>query len=144
MLVLCQSGTKWYWTTLLRYSFNMPFSNSESEHGDSMDSNVLPTVYPHIPNTDHLPFQYHTFTGYSTPVRTPLANPHNPFQHIAGSHRDSPRIFPEIPTASTDIPSTTQTTLRRKYRKDQEKLEANFKLLQDFNWTIGDFLYLAF
>lgn len=126
-------------------SFRGSMVNSESEHGDSMDSDVLPTVYPHtptyIPNTDHLPFQYYAFTGYGIPVGTPLATPRNPFQHIAGSHRDNPRIFPEIPTASTDIPSTTS---RRKYRKDQDKLEAIFKLLQDFNWTIGDFLYLAF
>ena len=126
---------------------------SNSEHKQPTANDVLSTTKPQTPlQTPHYQsFPYFTYSPYSMPSATPLAMPGNATHHL-------PTIYPHplipnssrLATLATPInygASSARSTSTRTYRarqSNQQKLNELFRQLQDFSWTLGDFLYYAF
>ena len=129
--------------------------DSDSENGltdglGDSDVQVLPTMEPQTPILNNHPYPYFAFTPSIIPFGTLIGTPINSFQELQYSQCHAP-TSPTTPTApSTPSLSTLPSpddqvhTSKRPWRTHKSKLNEVFKLLQDFNWTLGDFLYFTF
>jgi hypothetical protein len=135
---------------------NMPkneveIHESNSEHKQPTDNDVLPTMEPQTPlGTPHYqPFPYFAYSPYSMPSATPLAMPGNATHHL-------PTIYPHLlftnsshlatPATPINHEASARSTSTQTYRarqSNQQKLNELFQQLQDFSWTLGNFLYYA-
>ena len=126
-------------------------SNSDYEL-TAKDVQILPTADSEpqtptgnqAPNSNIHPYPYFAFTPSVVPFHTSIGTPINAFQEL--NYHALTSTAPTAPSTPSLIthPDAQVHTSKRPWRSHKSKLNEVFKLLQEFNWTLADFLYFIF